>query len=316
MRAMAIEAYGGPERLRLMELPVPVPGDEEVLIETACTSVNPVDWKIREGHLKDRLPNVFPIILGWDAAGTVKAVGANVTRFKGGERVFAYCRKPTIQWGTYAEYVAMDARHVALMPKNLSFAQAAAIPLATLTAWQSLFDRACLGSGQTVLIHAGAGGVGGMAIQLARHVGAKVYATASRGNHDYVRGLGAAHVIDYRSENFVDAIRRLEPQGVDVVLDTIGAQVYRASLAALKRGGFLVSIREKPDEQLTAQYGVRAGYVFVQPDGEQLGAIAYLLEEGAIQPPHIEEMRLEDAAAAQEKSRAGHVRGKIVLRIR
>lgn len=316
MRAMAIEAYGGPERLRLMDLPVPVPGEEEVLIEIVCASVNPVDWKIREGQLKDRLPNVFPIIPGWDAAGTVKAVGANVTRFKGGERVFAYCRKPTIQWGTYAEYVAMEARHVALMPKNLSFAQAAAIPLTTLTAWQSLFDRACLGSGQTVLIHAGAGGVGGMAIQLARHVGAKVYATASRGNHDYVRGLGAAHVIDYRSENFLDAIRRFEPQGVDVVLDTIGAQVYRASFAALKRGGFMVSIREKPDEQLAAQYGVRAGYVFVQPDGEQLGAIAYLLEEGAIQPPHIEEMRLEDAAAAQEQSRAGHVRGKIVLRIR
>lgn len=313
---MAIEAYGGPERLRLMELPVPVPGDEEVLIEIACTSVNPVDWKIREGQLKDRLPNVFPIIPGWDAAGTVKAVGANVTRFKGGERVFAYCRKPTIQWGTYAEYVAMEARHVALMPKNLSFAQAAAIPLTTLTAWQSLFDRACLGDGQTVLIHAGAGGVGGMAIQLARHVGAKVYATASRVNHDYVRGLGAAHVIDYRSENFLDVIRRLEPQGVDVVLDTIGAQVYRASFAALKRGGFMVSIREQPDEQLAAQYGVRAGYVFVQPDGEQLGAIAYLLEEGALRPPHIEEMRLEDAAAAQERSRAGHVRGKIVLRIR
>lgn len=316
MKAMAITAYGGPEQLRMMELPTPVPGEDEVLIEVVYGSVNPVDWKIREGQLKDRLPNVFPIIPGWDAAGTVKAVGASVTRFKGGERVFAYCRKPTIQWGTYAEYVTMDARHVALMPKNLSFAQAAAIPLATLTAWQSLFDRAGLGSGQTALIHAGAGGVGGMAIQLARHVGAKVYATASRVNHDYVRGLGAAHVIDYACENFVDAIRRLEPDGVDVVLDTIGAQVYRASFAALKRGGFMVSIREKPDEPLAAQYGVRAGYVFVQPDGEQLGAIAYLLEEGAIQPPHIEEMRLEEAAAAQERSRAGHVRGKIVLRIR
>lgn len=316
MKAIAIEAYGGPEQLRLMDLPVPVPGDDEVLIELVCTSVNPVDWKIREGQLKDRLPNVFPIIPGWDAAGTVKAVGANVTRFQGGERVFAYCRKPTIQWGTYAEYVTMEARHVALMPKNLSFAQAAAIPLTTLTAWQSLFDRACLGSGQTVLIHAGAGGVGGMAIPLARHVGAKVYATASRVNHEYVRGRGAAHVIDYTSENFVDAIRRLEPDGVDVVYDTVGAAVYHASFAALKRGGFIVSIREKPDEKLAAQYGVRCGYVFVEPDGEQLGAIAYLLEEGAIQPPQIEEMPLEAAAAAQERSRAGHVCGKIVLRIR
>jgi NADPH2:quinone reductase len=316
MKAMALEAYGGPEQLRLMDLPMPVPDDDEVLIELAYTSVNPVDWKIREGQLKDRMPNIFPIIPGWDAAGTVKGAGRNVTRFKGGERVFAYCRKPTIQWGTYAEYVTMDARHVALMPKNLSFAAAAAIPLTGLTAWQSIFDSACLDRGQTVLIHAGAGGVGGMAIQFARHVGAKVYATASRRNHDYVRALGADHVIDYTAENFVDAIRRLEPDGVDVVLDTVGAEVYRASFATLKRRGFIVSIREKPDEQLNAQFGVRAGYVFVRPDGEQLGAIAYLIEEGAVRPPEIEEMRLEDAAAAQEKSRARHVRGKIVLRIR
>jgi NADPH2:quinone reductase len=316
MKAVALEAYGGPEQLKLMDLPVPVPGEDEVLIELACTSVNPVDWKIREGQLKDRMPNIFPIIPGWDAAGTVREVGRNVTRFKGGERVFAYCRKPTIQWGTYAEYVTMDARHVALMPKNLSFAEAAAIPLVGLTGWQSIFDSACLDRGKTVLIHAGAGGVGGMAIQLARHVGASVYATASRRNHDYVRALGAAHVIDYTTENFVDAIRQLEPDGVDVVLDTVGAEVYRASFAALKRGGFIVSIREKPDEQLNAQFGVRSGYVFVRPDGEELGAIAYLIEEGAVHPPEIEEMRLEDAAAAQEKSRAGHVRGKIVLRIR
>jgi NADPH2:quinone reductase len=202
------------------------------------------------------------------------------------------------------------------MPNNLSFAQAAAIPLVGLTAWQSIFDCACLDRGQSVLIHAGAGGVGGMAIQLARHVGAKIYATASRRNHDYVRALGAAQVIDYTSENFVAAVKRLEPNGVDVVFDTVGADAYRASFAALKRGGFIVSIREKPDDALNAQHGVRAGYVFVRPDGEQLGAIAYLLEEGAIQAPHIEEMRLEDAAAAQEKSRARHVRGKIVLRIR
>jgi NADPH2:quinone reductase len=316
MKAVALEAYGGPGQLRLMDLPVPVPGDDEVLIELAYTSVNPVDWKIREGQLKDRMPNMFPIIPGWDAAGTVKEVGRNVTRFKGGERVFAYCRKPTVQWGTYAEYVTMDARHVALMPKNLSFAGAAAIPLVGLTAWQSVFDSACLDRGQSVLIHAGAGGVGGMAIQFARHVGAKVYATASRRNHDYVRALGAAHVIDYTTENFVDAISRLEPDGVDVVLDTVGAEVYRASFAALKRGGYIVSIRQHPDEQLNAQHGVRSGYVFVRPDGEQLGAIAYLIEEGVVRPPEIEEMRLEDAAAAQEKSRAGHVRGKIVLRIR
>jgi NADPH2:quinone reductase len=316
MRAMALEAYGGPEQLRLMDLPVPVPGDDEVLIELACASVNPVDWKIREGRLKDRMPNVFPIIPGWDAAGTVKAVGRNVSKFKGGERVYAYCRKPVIQWGTYAEYVTMDAVHVALMPKNLSFAQAAAIPLTGLTAWQSIFDAACLDRGQTVLIHAGAGGVGGMAIQLARHVGARVYATASRANHDYVRVLGADQVIDYTSEDFVTVLKQREPQGVDLVFDTVGAEVYRRSFAALKRGGYIVSLLEKPNAELDAQYGVRSGYVFVRPDGEQLTAIAYLIEEGAVRAPEIEEMPLEQAAAAQERSRARHVRGKIVLRIR
>lgn len=316
MRAMAITAYGGPDRLKLVELPIPTPGPDEVLIEITYTAVNPVDWKICAGQLKDRFPNVFPIIPGWDAAGTVKAVGTSVAKFSGGERVFAYCRKPTIQWGTYAEYVAMNAAHVALMPKNLSFAEAAAIPLTGLTAWQSLFDCACLDTGRTVLIHAGAGGVGGMAVAFAHHVGAKVYATASRANHDYVRARGATAVIDYTAEDFVAALKRLEPEGVDVVFDTVGDDVYRASFAAVKRGGLVVSIRNQPDEALNAKHGVRSGYVFVEPDGDELGAIAYLLEQGAIKPPAIEEMRLEDAAAALEKNRARHMRGKIVLRIR
>ncbi len=316
MRAIALTAYGGPEQLQLMELPTPVPADDEVLIEVVCAGVNPVDWKIREGRLKERMPNAFPLIPGWDAAGTVAAVGRNVSTFKGGERVFAYCRKPVIQWGTYAEYVTMDAAHVAPMPANLDFAQAAAIPLAGLTAWQSLFDSACLDRGQRVLIHAGAGGVGSLAIQLARHVGATVYTTASASNHDYVRSLGADHAIDYTREDFVAAMQRLVPDGVDVVYDTVGGEVYRRSYAVLKRGGYLVSILEQPDDALMAHHGVRAGYVFVRPDGEQLGALAYLIETGAVRAPQIEELPLTDAATAQEKNRARHVRGKIVLRIR
>jgi len=316
MKAIAIQAYGGPEQLRLMDLPTPTPGDNEVLIEIVATSVNPVDWKICAGGLKERLPNQFPIIPGWDAAGTVKAVGKNVTTWKGGERVFAYCRKPVIQWGTYCEYVAVDAAVVAPMPHNVSFEQAAAIPLTGLTAWQSLFDCALLTTDQTVLIHAAAGGVGGMGVQLARHIGATVYATASRKHHDYVRALGAHHVIDYTTEDFVVAIKRALPDGVDHVFDTVGGEVYRKSFDALKRGGHIVSIREKPDETINTRYGVRSGYVFVNPDGAELTALADLLEEGDIKPPAIEEMPLADAARAFERSISGHVAGKIVLRVR
>jgi len=316
MKAIAIQAYGGPEQLRLMELPTPVPADNEVLIAIAYTSVNPVDWKVCRGDLKDRIPNQFPIIPGWDAAGTIKAVGKNVAAWKGGERVFAYCRKPVIQWGTYCEYVAVDASVVAPMPHNVSFAQAAAIPLVGLTAWQSLFDCALLTTDQTILIHAAAGGVGGIGVQLARHIGATVYATASRGHHDYVRALGAHHVIDYTTEDFVAAIKRAVPEGVDHVFDTVGGDVYRKSFGALKRGGHIVSIREKPDETLNAKYGVRSGYVFVNPDGAELTALADLLEEGDIQPPAIEEMPLADAARAFERSMTGHTAGKLVLRVR
>lgn len=316
MKAIAIEAYGGPEQLKLMELPTPVPGDSEVLIEIACTSVNPVDWKICHGDLRERIPNQFPIIPGWDAAGVITAVGRNVTTWKRGERVFAYCRKPIIQWGTYCEYVAVDAAVVAPMPHNVSFAQAAAIPLTGLTAWQSLFDCALLTTGQTVLIHAAAGGVGGIGVQLARHIGATIYATASSNHHDYVRALGAHHVIDYKNEDFVAAVKRLVPEGVDHVFDTVGGEVYRKSFAALKRGGHIVSIRENPNEQLNAQYGVRAGYVFVNPDGAELTALADLLEEGDIRPPVIEELPLAEAARAFERSMAGHVAGKLVLRVR
>jgi len=316
MRAIAIEAYGGPEQLKLVDLPTPVPGDNEVLIEIACTSVNPVDWKICRGDLRERIPNQFPLIPGWDAAGTIKAVGKNVTTWKGGERVFAYCRKPVIQWGTYCEYVAVDAAVVAPMPHNVSFAQAAAIPLTGLTAWQSLFDCALLTTDQTILIHAAAGGVGGIGVQLARHIGATIYATASPNHHDYVRSLGAHHVIDYKSEDFVATLKRLLPEGVDHVFDTVGGEVYRKSFSVLKPGGHIVSIREKPIEQLNAQYGVRSGYVFVNPDGAELTALADLLEEGDIRPPTVEEMPLSDAARAFERSIAGHVAGKLVLRVR
>jgi NADPH2:quinone reductase len=316
MKAMVIEDFGGPEQLKLADLPTPTPADDEVLIEVAYTSVNPVDWKIREGMLTDVFPHHFPLIPGWDAAGTVSALGSNATGFAIGEKVYAYCRKPEVQYGTYAEFVAVDRAAVAPMPTNLSFAEAATIPLTGLTSWQALFDFAGLKAGQKALIHAGAGGIGSLAIQFAKNAGASVITTASLGNHDYVKRLGADAAVDYASEDFAAAVTELEPDGIDVVYDAAGGETQRRSYEVLKPGGVMVSIVDAPDGELAERYGVKAGFVFVEPNGAQLREIAGLIEAGKVKPAAIEEMNLEDAATAQERSKAGHVRGKIVLKIK
>jgi NADPH:quinone reductase len=201
------------------------------------------------------------------------------------------------------------------MPANLTFAQAAAIPLTALTSWQALFDAGRLEAGQSVLIHAGAGGTGGMAIQLARYTGATVFTTASAGNHEYVRSLGADHVIDYRRESFVEAVESISPQGVDLAYVTVGGDVLRNSYRVVRRGGALVSIVDAPDAEDARRVGVRATFVFVEPNGAQLREITRLIEASIVRPPEITEMSLEEAPRAQELSRAGHVRGKIVLKI-
>ena len=316
MRAIVIESFGGPEVLRPADVPSPEPAADEVLIEVAYAAVNPVDWKIREGMLAGMFPHEFPVILGWDAAGTVKDTGKNVTGFRIGDRVYAYCRKPKVGFGTYAEFVTMNQAAVAPMPKNVGFAEAAGIPLAGLTAWQSLFDAAKIKGGHKVLIHAGAGGVGSLAIQFAKHAGAKVLTTAGVANHAYVKSLGADVAIDYKKENFIDAVRKREPGGIDLVYDAVGGEVQRKSYEVLKKGGRLVSIVNVPSEEEARRYGVEAAHVFVTPDGEQLRRIGALIESGAVKPPAIQEMRLEDAAEAQRRSQAGHVRGKIVLKVR
>lgn len=316
MKAMVIESFGGAEQLHLDDFPMPKPADNEVLIEIYYTAVNPVDWKIREGMLKGLMQHEFPLILGWDAAGVVASTGKNVTHLKKGDEVFAYCRKPVVKWGTYAEFVAFAADHVALKPKNITFAQAAAIPLVGLTAWQALFEFAKLQPGETILIHAGAGGVGSLAIEFARQAGAKVYTTASQENHGYVKKLGAHVAIDYSRDSFVQKIRSLEPCGVDVVLDCVGKKTLQDSFLVLKPGGRVVSIVEQIDQSLAAKYKVHGGFVFVQPSGKQLGEIAELISRGMVVAPNIEEMPFSSAASAQEKIRQGHTRGKIVLKVK
>lgn len=316
MKAITIESFGGIEKLQLKDVPIPKPGNNEVQILVKYSGVNPVDWKIREGMLQQRLPHEFPLILGWEASGTISVVGKNVKNFKNNDEVYVYCRKPIIKWGAYAEYVCFDADNVALKPKKINFAQAAAIPLTGLTAWQAIFDAAKLRKGETILIHAGAGGVGGMAIQFAKNAGAKVLTTASKNHHSYVEKLGADFVIDYKHENFVEAVRRLVPDGVDVVFDTVGGKTLQESLKVLKPKGRLIGIVENLDPKIAEDYQIFFKYVFVSPNGSQLKQIADLIDQGKVNPPKIEEIPLDHAGEAQDKVREGHTEGKIVLKVK
>lgn len=315
MEAVTIDEFGSQDKLHFEHLPVPKPKANEVLIQIAYTSVNPVDWKIREGMLKDMLPHQFPLILGWDAAGTIAQVGSDVHQFKVGDKVFAYCRKPTVQNGTYAEYIACQADAVALKPKKLSFAEAASIPLVGLTAWQALIEHAQLKPGQSILITGGAGGVGSLAIEIAKYLKADVYTTASKENHPYVKKLGAKVAIDYRNDNVAKKIKTAFPAGLDVILDCVGGKTLAECYQMLKPGGKLVTIAGKIDKLKASQYEIDASFCFVTPSGAQLAEIGKLIQAGKLKVPNIEEMNLSQAAEAQEKNRKGHTRGKIVLKV-
>lgn len=313
MRAITIDNFGG--KLEVSDVPTPDPKATEVQIKIHYTAVNPVDWKIRDGYLKDLFPHHFPLILGWDAAGVVTAVGENVSKFQIGDEVYAYCRKPEVQWGTYAEFICLDADVVALKPKNLSFAQAASIPLVGLTAWQALFDVGELKKGENVLVQAGAGGVGSMAIQFAKHAKAFVFTTASQTNHSYVKDLGADVAIDYNKDNFISAIKLKTGKGVDLALDFVGGKTLEETIKAVRQEGRVVSIVQKIDPMVADEYNIKPGFVFVRPNGEELAEIAKLIEEHKVHPPYIEEMNILDVELAHEKVRKGHTKGKIVLKI-
>lgn len=314
MRAMVIDAFGGPENLHLAEIPAPQAGAGEVLVGVACAGLNPVDWKVCEGRFAHDFPHAFPLVVGRDVAGTVDALGAGVTSFAPGDRVWGMGQGPRgAQAGSFAERVALPADQLAPMPAALDFASAASVPLAALTAWQALFDAAGLAAGQTVLVQAGAGGVGGFAVQLARHAGARVIATAGARNHDYVRGLGAETVIDYAREDFVGAVSRLVPGGVDVALSTVYGETHRRCYEAVRRGGFVVSITGGPDDDLAARHGVRQARITCAADGRELEAITSLFDAGALVAPAITVRPLAALPDAFRESIGGHVRGKIVI---
>lgn len=317
MKAMVIDAFGAPEQMALRDIAQPQPQDGEVLIRIACAGVNPVDWKICEGIMARVFEHRFPLTPGWDASGVIVQAGAGVDRARIGQAVFAYCRQygTPAEHGTYAEYIALPAAMAVPAPAGLSAAQAAAIPTAALTAWQGLLDAGQLRASQTVLILGGAGGVGCMAIQLARHAGAHVLATASAANHALVLGLGAHGVIDYRNEDLGLAVARLAPGGIDLVFDCVGGAYLRDALRLVRRGGRLVAIAGLPDAALAAQLGVHAERIIVSANPEQLQEMARLLAAGTFAAPPVEQLDWRDAALAHRRSKHGHVRGKLVLNV-
>jgi NADPH2:quinone reductase len=315
MKAIAIDQYGGRDQLKFREMPTPEPGPGEVRIRIRAAGVNPVDWKIREGLFRTRLPNLFPIIPGYDCAGVIEARGPGANAWGIGEEVFAYARKPVVSQGAYAEYIVLPEVQVASKPQSLSFEEAASMPLAGMTAWQSLFSAGGLRAGQSVLIQAGAGGVGGFAIQLAKARGAAVIATASARNHDYVRSLGADAVVDYTAGDFRAAVRAWRPEGVDLAFDTVGGEVQPASADVVRPGGTLVSILALQDHPSLRRADLAVRYVFAAPQAAQLALMGAMADAGALRTRLAAVIPLAEAARAQELIETRHVAGKIVLRV-
>jgi len=306
-KAIRFHDYGGPEVMRFEEVEQPMPKEGEILVRIHAVSVNSVDWKIRSGLARKRFNLPPPIIPGGDLSGEVAAVGAAVTDFAAGQSVFAMIGL----WGAYAEHAAFDASMAARKPASIDHVHAASVPLAGLTAWQALHEQGALTPGQRVFVHAAAGGVGGFAVQLARVAGAEVIASASAQNADYVRGLGANEVIDFRVDS-------AEPYmgSVDLVFDLVGGDASIRSLALLKPGAALVAVAA-PSQALREQgekLGRRVLSLQVRPDGAQLARIAALIDAGKVTTTVAAVFPLAEASAAQELSKLGHTRGKIILR--
>lgn len=309
MKAVRVHEFGGPDVLKYEDAERPTAAEGQVLVRIYGSSVNPIDWKARAGHLEGWIDYTLPFIPGWDLAGEIEEVGENVTGFSKGDAVYANAdiRKN----GTYAQYIATDARLIAPKPQSLDFAQAAAVPLAGMTAWQALFDHGGLQPGQTVLIHAAAGGVGSFAVQLAKWKGARVIGTASTPESMALLGeLGVDEVIDYKKTPFENAVK-----DVDMVLDSIGGDVQQRSWQVLKPGGILVSILGKPDEAEASNYGVRGTNFLLSPSGALLVELGRLIDEGRVRPIIETVLPLQEVARAQEMGETGHTRGKIALQV-
>ncbi|WGV98356.1 NADP-dependent oxidoreductase [Vibrio sp. YMD68] len=306
MRAVRIHQYGGTETLKLENVDKPEINDDDILISVKSASINPVDWKIREGYLQSFIPYELPLTLGWDVAGVVAEVGSNVKEFSVGDEVFS--RPDITRNGSYADYIAVKADEAVLKSTKLDFGQAASLPLAGITAWQCLVDVADVQPGQRVLVHAGAGGVGHLAIQIAKAKGATVIATASSVNLDLLKELGADQAVDYAKAPLIEQI-----ESVDIVLDTMGGDVQKTSWALLKENGILVSVVDQPDEAVANEHKVRSAFVFIEPSSRILKALNQLVDADLLKPLIEHRFSLEQIVDAHLQSQSGRTRGKIVI---
>ena len=315
MRAVVQHAFGGPDVLRLDEVPRPEPLPTEVLVRVHAAGVNPVDWQTREGAGMARVLGQPPFIPGWDVSGVVEEVGFGVSHLQPGDEVYGMPWFPRAA-GAYAEFVTAPARQLALKPTSLSHEEAAAVPLAALTAWQALVDTADVQPGQRVLVHAAAGGVGHLAVQIAKHLGAHVTGTASAGRHEWLKGLGADELVDYRAVRFEDAVK-----DIDVVIDLISVHHDNTSLRSLdvlRPGGLLVAVPAgvSPElRQAAESRGLRTSPFLVEPDGAALARIAALIDAGELRVEVEKVFTLDQATDAQTQGAKGRTRGKLVLRV-
>ncbi|ACO30031.1 NADP-dependent oxidoreductase [Bacillus cereus] len=332
MKAMIIDKYGKVP-MRMAEVPTPEINEYEVLAEIHAASINPIDFKIRDGKVKMLLKYEMPLILGNDFSGVIVKVGSKVTRFKVGDEIYARPRKNKI--GTFAEYIAIHEDDIALKPKNLSFEEAASIPLVGLTSYQALHDIMQLQKDQKILIHAGSGGVGTFAIQLAKIMGATVTTTASEAGSDLVKSLGADQIINYKTEKFEEILK-----DYDAVFDTIGGTTLEKSFDIIKSGGNIVSVSGMPNARFGKEFGsgffktflfslasrkltalekkhnAQYSFLFMKPSGDQLRIIANYIEAGKIKPVIDRVFSFEDAQKAMEYSEAGRAKGKIIVKIK
>jgi NADPH:quinone reductase-like Zn-dependent oxidoreductase len=306
MKAMVVHEYGGPEVLILEDVPRPEPKENEALVRVIASGVNPVDALIVSGKYAKEFGTLVPLTPGYDIAGVVEQTGAKITKFKVGDPIYGF-----VLWGGgFAEYVVATEGEAAIKPKSLSYSEAASVPLVVLTAWQALIDAGKLSSGQTVLIHGGSGGVGTMAIQIAKARGGRVIATASTANRDLLKELGADVAVDYTKEKFEDVAK-----DVDVVLDTVGKDTLTRSYGVVKKGGFIATLVARLDQAELDKRGIRGASISVKPDANELEQITKLIEAKKIKPVVSQELPLAEATRALQQAATHHTRGKIVLKI-
>jgi NADPH:quinone reductase-like Zn-dependent oxidoreductase len=305
MKAVVVNQFGGPEVLKYEDAPRPEPKDDEILVRVMAAAVNPVDSYVRQGRV---VKGNLPMIIGSDIAGLVEKAGVNAKKFKPGDAI--YCYLSVVRGGAYAEYAIAKESEAALKPKNISFVEAAAVPLAGTTAWQALIDDAKLSAGQTVLIHGGSGGVGSFAIPIAKARGAKVIATASTAHQATLKQLGVDQAIDYTTAKFEDVVK-----DVDLVLNCVRADALGRSYGVVKKGGTIVSITDEPDQTECAKRGLTCSRMGAHPDAKALEELRKLIEAGKMRPVVSQTFPLADASKAHQQIETRHTVGKIVLEV-